>query len=70
MMENNKNSNIVDAHAEIMHIRDAIMRMGATDNSEKERIENILQRLRDKQIEPNKALEEARAVLNSKQDYH
>ena len=70
-MENSpENLDIINAHAEIMNILSGIMSMGATDNSEKERIEDILERLRDKKIQPTKALEEARALLNSKQDYH
>ena len=57
------------AEGEIGVILGRIWTMGANDY-EPSAIQNILDRLEKGEIEPNEAVEQARAIEASKQDYH
>lgn len=69
-IEKNEESEFTQVYAEILNTLHSITRMGASDNSEKELIENILHRFTKKEIKPEEARKEIQNFLNSRQDYH
>lgn len=68
-LEMKKMTNKDDAKNEIEGIRELIYMMGANDY-EFDAIKNILDRLENGRVEPDKAIEEAREIMGSKQNYH
>lgn len=63
------NKEFFQVQGEIMQVLQDVIRMGASDDSEKERIEDILSRLNTGKITPVQAREEIQIFLNSKQEY-
>lgn len=68
-LEAQNSSEFLQVQSEIIQVLQDVTRIGATDNSERELLENILKRFQKKEISAIEARKEIEDFLNSKQEY-